>query len=75
MRKFAGATVDEMAQVAGIDEEDFVLARVSVVAGAVEEPQGRRNLGVEEELGGHINDAVNQVAVFDHAFANIPFTA
>ena len=61
VREFAGAAVDEVAQVARVDEEDFVLARVAVVAGAVKKPEGGRYLGVEEELGGQVDDAVDEV--------------
>jgi len=46
MREFTGAAIDKMAQIARIDKQDLVLARVAVVAGAVHEPQRCRDLGV-----------------------------
>jgi len=59
--KLLGAAVDEMAEVAGVDEEDFVgaIAELAVGLVAAQKPQAGGDLGVQEQLGGQVDDAWN----------------
>ena len=54
---------DHLTHVAGIDEENFPMAVAVAVTVPVlcEEPQARRDSGVEEELVGQRHDAVHEV--------------
>ncbi len=50
--KLAGAAVDQVAQVASVDEQDLAFTRMTVRSGSIEEPQRRRNLSLKEQFGG-----------------------
>ena len=64
-----------MAKVSCVNKEDFVFARVAIVPCAVQKPEGGRYLGIEEKLGGQIDNAINKVAVGYHGFPDIAFAA
>lgn len=64
-----------MAQITPINEQDFVLARVAVLAGTIHKPQGRWNLRIQKQLGRQVDDAINQVALGNQGPANIALTA
>lgn len=73
VRQFPRATVDQMSKITRIDEQDFIFTRMVVVACAVHKPQRRRNLGIQKQFGGQVDDAVDQVALGDQAFADVAF--
>lgn len=75
VRKFLSAAIDQMTEVTRVDEQDFVFARMAIIAGAVHKPQRRRYLGIQKQFGGQVDDAVDQVAVGDQCFAYLAFTA
>ena len=70
--KLLGATVDQVAEVAGIDKQDFfgAIAKAltpspsprgrGVEAVAAQKPQAGGDLSVQKQLGGQIDDAVHQ---------------
>ena len=61
IREFSRATVDKVAFVTGVNEEDFASA-FGAVAG--HKPQTSWNLGVQEQLGGQVYNTGN------HSFVN-----
>ena len=60
-----------MAQITSINEQDFVLAWVAVLAGTIHKPQRRRNLRIQKQLGRQVDDAINHIAILNQRPANI----
>lgn len=73
LRKLLGPAVDQMPQVAGIDKKDFIgaVAKLAVGLVAAQKPQAGRNLSVQKQLGGQVDDAVHQPGL-DQFFADVP---
>jgi hypothetical protein len=66
--------VNEMPELAGVDEEDFAasIAVFVILFISGQEPKAGRNLSRVEELAGEGDHAINQVG-FDNAFPNFAF--
>lgn len=60
-RKFPGSTVNQVAHIAGIDEEDFIEAVAESAFGlvAAQEPQTGGNPGIQKQLDGQVDNTVH----------------
>src|SRR5690606_30297177 len=74
--EFPGSTINQMPQIAGIDEQNFsaTVSEFSIATITAHKPKGSRDLRIQKQFGRKVYNTVDQVSL-NQCFSDIALTA